>query len=120
MTRTTAISTDHRNTDPRPVAGGGANPLHTVPGGHTATDAGSGPRHDENDPVGRSCASSRRDEDNPARVRSVQRDGTVVWTTPILAYNPALTSQDYAVLARLRDQARADIARTASDLPDAA
>ena len=50
----------------------------------------------------------------------MQRDGTVVWTTPILEYQPVLTSQDYAVLARLRDQARADIASRTTNLPDAA
>ena len=54
------------------------------------------------------------------RIRTVQRDGTVVWTTPILEYNPALTGQDYDVLARLRDQARAHMARKATDLSDAA
>ena len=50
------------------------------------------------------------------RIRTVQRDGTVVWTTPILEYDPALTGQDYDVLARLRDQARAHMARQATDL----
>ena len=43
-----------------------------------------------------------------------------MWTTPILEYDPTLTGQDYDVLARLRDQARAHMARRATDLSDAA
>ena len=53
-------------------------------------------------------------------VRVELTDGRVFWTTMIRDYRPRLTDEDYAVLARLRDQARADIARRATDLPDAA
>lgn len=119
MTRTSANSTDRRNTNTCPVSGVDANPMRTVSGDHTSTGAGSGPRHDD-DPAGPPPACSRQEGSSPARVRTVPRDGTVVWTTPILEYQPVLTSQDYAVLARLRDQARADIARRTTDLPDAA
>jgi hypothetical protein len=44
----------------------------------------------------------------------------VVWSTPINHYNPVLSADDYAVLARLRDQVRDYIARAPQVTSDAA
>jgi len=116
MTATPATSTGHQTTDMRPVEGA----LHSVHAAHTASGARCRQRrHGSGAPVGQIPAPPDP-ESGGDRVRTVQRDGTVVWTTPILEYQPVLTSQDYAVLARLRDQAHADIARRATNLPNAA
>jgi len=45
------------------------------------------------------------------RVRVVLTDGRVLYGTPIREWDPVLTEEDYAALARCRDELRAVAAR---------
>jgi hypothetical protein len=118
-TTTTPAAADSRgNADLADATADGATSAPRPPGGACWASTSTGPRQPTAHVTGDDPTTAT--PPGRGRIRTVQRDGTVVWTTPILEYNPALTGQDYDVLARLRDQARAHMARMATDLPDAA
>jgi hypothetical protein len=118
MTTTPTTADSRDNADLTDTTADSATSALRPPGGACRASTSTGPRQATAHATGDDPATAT--QPGRGRIRTVQSDGTVVWTTPILEYDPALTGQDYDVLARLRDQARAHMARMATDLPDAA